>query len=153
MQFQHCMNALRYWSNSKCHFSRQELSKADIENVGAAQMLYDGKQIPSKALKNDRKLSCVPAFCLVFSHFSGLWGISPLPLILTHSYTIPFLFLLGTRSCPNSFYGNLVCTFGYTLESEIWDTETFRNQGQSRLSQIVEHVILLQNPTQYTMKG
>lgn len=83
--------------------------------------------------------------------FRTLRCISPLPLILTHSYTIPFLFLLGTWSCANSFYGNLVCTFGYTLESEIWDTETFRNQRQSWLSQIVEHIILLQNPT--TVKG
>lgn len=78
------MNALRFWSNSKCHLSRQELSKADIQDVGTSQMLYSGKQVANKAPESERKLSYVPAFCPDFSHILGLWGVFLLSQLFSH---------------------------------------------------------------------
>lgn len=82
---------LRYCSNSKSHLSGQELNKADIQNVGKAQMLYGGKQAASKVPKDDAKLSCVPAFCPAFTHFAGPWGMFLFSHMFSHIPTTSFL--------------------------------------------------------------
>lgn len=83
---------LSYCSNSKSHLSGQELNKADIQNVGIAQMLHGRKQAASKG--RHKIILCSSIFPSLYPFCRTLGHVSLFPLILTYTYHLFSCFFL-----------------------------------------------------------